>query len=526
MPTLEAKLSQPDAFLIGVELVSTRGTTADVSAVKAMKFGSDLAQCDRIDWVSITDNAGGNPMLAPASLGKPIMDAGKEVVIHLSCKDFNRNSIESQAWQLASEGFKNILTLTGDFPEDGIEGMAKPVFDTDSVGLLTMLSDMNSGLTIPKGSSGKTIQLGGTEFYPGAVVTNFKLHENEVIPQYLKLEKKIECGAKFIINQIGYDSRKNHELIAYFQRKNLKHIPLVGNVYVLTGTVAKIFRSQKIPGVVISDELLELSLEKAATPDKGKSFFYELAAKQIAIYKGLGYKAAYLGGVHTLKGIERILDIYNSFGENDWKEFAKEILFSRPGEFFLLDEDPETKLANPEKLNPVYEASLKDPEATSNVNFSFHLSRVFHDVMFNTGKGLAKIGAKLCKNSADSYQGPKWLRTIEHASKSLMFECKDCGDCSLPETAFLCPESQCAKNQRNGPCGGTRDGKCEVHDFECIWAIAYDRMKYIGKDSALLDHSPVIQDQRLRGTSSWANSWLERDHIAKPIQKKTKTSNL
>ena len=30
----------------------------------------------------------------------------------------------------------------------------------------------------------------------------------------------------------------------------------------------------------------------------------------------------------------------------------------------------------------------------------------------------------------------------------------------------------------------------------------------------LLAHTPVIQDQSLRGTSSWANTWLGRDHLA------------
>jgi len=33
----------------------------------------------------------------------------------------------------------------------------------------------------------------------------------------------------------------------------------------------------------------------------------------------------------------------------------------------------------------------------------------------------------------------------------------------------------------------------------------------------LLAHVPVLQDQSLRGTSSWANTWLGRDHLAKPV---------
>ena len=87
--------------------------------------------------------------------------------------------------------------------------------------------------------------------------------------------------------------------------------------------------------------------------------------------------------------------------------------------------------------------------------------------------------------------------------RSPMFGCRDCGDCSLPDIAYLCPESQCAKNQRNGPCGGTRDGKpCEVGEKDCIWALAYDRLKEYGEEATMLEGPPVIKDNALRGTSA------------------------
>jgi methylenetetrahydrofolate reductase (NADPH) len=140
-----------------------------------------------------------------------------------------------------------------------------------------------------------------------------------------------------------------------------------------------------------------------------------------------------------------------------------------------------------------------------------------HDAVFTPGTWLNRLGRRIYSASSDPRQGPRSLRILEHASKSAMFRCKDCGDCSLPDIAFLCPESQCAKNQRNGPCGGTRDGKCEVHDFECIWSQAYDRLKHEGREQDLLAHAPVIQDESLRGTSSWANSLLARDHTASGI---------
>ena len=104
------------------------------------------------------------------------------------------------------------------------------------------------------------------------------------------------------------------------------------------------------------------------------------------------------------------------------------------------------------------------------------------------------------------------LHVLEQAAKIPLFGCKDCGDCSLPDIAYVCPESQCAKNQRNGPCGGTRDGLCEVYDTECIWSQANERLKAYGEEESMLDGPPVVKDNALVGTSAWANAFLGRDH--------------
>ncbi len=58
------------------------------------------------------------------------------MIIHLSCKDWNRNALESRGWKLGSEGFRNVLCLSGDYPVTGHKGHAAPVFDIDSVGLI------------------------------------------------------------------------------------------------------------------------------------------------------------------------------------------------------------------------------------------------------------------------------------------------------------------------------------------------------------------------------------------------------
>ena len=60
-------------------------------------------------------------------------------------------------------------------------------------------------------------------------------------------------------------------------------------------------------------------------------------------------------------------------------------------------------------------------------------------------------------------------------------KCAGCGSCRLGEFAGICPITRCAKRLFNGPCGGSRDGKCEVApDMECGWQLIYDRARSLG----------------------------------------------
>jgi len=500
---LKEKLINTADFLVGVELVSTRGTMSEKRAIQAKDFSKELTYQAEIDWVSITDNAGGNPMLSPDALGTPILYGGQDVMIHLPCKDLNRHGLESRAWSLASHGFQNILALSGDYPIQEPGGMPKPVFDLDSVGLLAMLARMNQGLEI-QSHNFKRRQLLPTTFFLGAVTTNYKYDEQSVVPQYLKLQQKIKYGAQFIINQIGYDARKMDEQIAYLKVNNLSHIPLLGNVFVLGPSVAQLFHSQRIPGVVVSHELLALREKQAASPDKGKRFFLELATKQLSIYKGLGYRGAYLGGVHTFKDIDQILSFEKSYSPTDWETFVHDLKFSRKGEFYTFGQNHNTGLANPAQpdTNPA-SAGLPFKQKTL-----YKFSKLMHQWAFMGNARWSQLARWWC----EAHRFPTALHLVERISKSLLFNCKDCGDCSLSEIAFLCPESQCAKNQRNGPCGGSRDLLCEVTQTECIWSRAYMRLKSENREKDLLTHVPGLQNQARRGSSSWKNNWLKKDH--------------
>jgi len=65
--------------------------------------------------------------------------------------------------------------------------------------------------------------------------------------------------------------------------------------------------------------------------------------------------------------------------------------------------------------------------------------------------------------------------------------CKMCGDCVLGETGGICPITKCAKSLVNGPCGGAKNGKCEVNpENDCAWIQIYNRMVAIGQEDKFL----------------------------------------
>lgn len=73
--------------------------------------------------------------------------------------------------------------------------------------------------------------------------------------------------------------------------------------------------------------------------------------------------------------------------------------------------------------------------------------------------------------------------------------CKECGQCILSFTGGICPLTACSKGLLNGPCGGSKDGRCEVfpQTRECGWHLIYERLKVAGRKDLLLG-PPVVKD--------------------------------
>lgn len=77
-------------------------------------------------------------------------------------------------------------------------------------------------------------------------------------------------------------------------------------------------------------------------------------------------------------------------------------------------------------------------------------------------------------------------------------KCAACGNCRLGEYVGICPITRCAKRQLNGPCGGSRNGKCEVSEtIDCAWQLIYNRAKSL--------NIPLPLDS-MRGPQDWSTS--------------------
>ena len=97
------------------------------------------------------------------------------------------------------------------------------------------------------------------------------------------------------------------------------------------------------------------------------------------------------------------------------------------------------------------------------------------------------------------------LRPLERHAKGFLFDCRMCGQCVLSATGMACPMN-CAKEMRNGPCGGVRpDGHCEVRpEMRCAWVEATAGTKRIAPDHKA-HPTPLLPavDQRRRGQTTW-----------------------
>jgi len=109
------------------------------------------------------------------------------------------------------------------------------------------------------------------------------------------------------------------------------------------------------------------------------------------------------------------------------------------------------------------------------------------------GAGVQALAARLPETPV--FPALNTLFIGETAQRGLWLEnCRGCGNCLLGLTGGICPISRCAKSLLNGPCGGARNGLCEINlalklepEVPCAWLQIYDRLTSLGELERLLE---------------------------------------
>jgi homocysteine S-methyltransferase len=141
-----------------------------------------------VDAIDISDGARARLRMHPVAAAKIVQDeAGIEVVAHLSCRDRNLIGLQADLLGAAALGVRNILAVTGDPAQIGDYPEATSVFDTDSVGLVHLLSRMNAGEDLAGNPIGRS---------PGFLIgASFNPTAEDLGSEVEKLRRKVEAGA-------------------------------------------------------------------------------------------------------------------------------------------------------------------------------------------------------------------------------------------------------------------------------------------------------------------------------------------
>ena len=170
-------------FAVTVEVDLPRGNeiTQVVEAARRLKERG-------VHAIDISDGARARLRMHPVAAARIVQEeAGIEVVSHISCRDRNIIGLQADLLGAAALGVKNILAVTGDPAQIGDYPEATSVFDTDSVGLVHVLSRMNRGEDLAGNPIGEP---------PGFLIgASFNPTAEDLDEEVAKLRRKVEAGA-------------------------------------------------------------------------------------------------------------------------------------------------------------------------------------------------------------------------------------------------------------------------------------------------------------------------------------------
>ncbi|MBN1841637.1 MAG: methylenetetrahydrofolate reductase [Deltaproteobacteria bacterium] len=230
-------------FLVTAEVGPGKGTDVE----HLLKNAAIIK--DRMDAINVTDLQSSVMRLGSMAFCHLLTDMGVDPVFQVTCRDRNRLALQSDllsGWVL---GIRNVLSLTGDYPTLGDHPGAKPVFDLDSVSLLDVIGRLNSGYDMV----GNELK-GKPDFLAGAVVNPGADNEAAMDLQIMKMEKKIEAGARFFQTQGVYDLDAFEKFMKRIKGFDTK---VLGGIILLKSVGMARYMNKNVAGVFVPESLIK-----------------------------------------------------------------------------------------------------------------------------------------------------------------------------------------------------------------------------------------------------------------------------
>ena len=269
--------------------------TAEMAPPKGCDFTEQLEVAQllkgKVDAVNVTDMQ--SACLKASSLGLCIklQQAGIDAIVQMTGRDRNRMAIMGDVLSASAFGINTVLALTGDHPTVGDCKESKPVYDLDSVGILKMLTEMETTGTDCGGNA-----LSSTpKLFKGAVVTPVY----DPLPlQISKLKKKVAAGAQFIQTQGIFDMDSLKHFMQEVRAAGITVPIMAGIIPLKTAGMAK-FMNANVPGIQVPDWMIE-RLTAAAEEGKAKG------VKGLPMQAGIDMAAEFIAQIKAEKVCEGV----------------------------------------------------------------------------------------------------------------------------------------------------------------------------------------------------------------------------
>lgn len=229
-------------FLVSVELDPPKG----IDPSRTLQAAFRLKEAG-IDAINIADSPLARPRMSPVALAHLIREhVGMDVILHLSCRDRNLIGLQSELIGAHALGIRTVLAVTGDPPVMGDYPNATGVFDTDSIGLVHLISLLNRGVDLTgRPTEEPTAFTVGVGANPAAVDFEREME---------RLQQKVERGAQFIFTQPVFDL----DLLGPFlERARPLGVPIFLGILPLRNYRHAEFLHNEIPEIKIPDHLLK-----------------------------------------------------------------------------------------------------------------------------------------------------------------------------------------------------------------------------------------------------------------------------